>query len=159
MIDTNRVNGHYNSHARPRNRDALRSALHSIAYGIIARLHRADCPDEILVTFVNDHRFAVRIVVGPSGAVASPDTIRLAVEGPRTIPILPSPQRGEGRPATVNQRMLAMLEADPEKSEWTCKRWANAFGCTPGAVHATPAWRRIMTMRAFNRSERLNGRR
>lgn len=58
--------------ADPNPSEALRAWLNSVAYGVLARLHRADAPGETLVTFAAQGRYAVRIVVGPSGAGESP---------------------------------------------------------------------------------------
>lgn len=110
--------------------------LHAVAQnGFAGRLAIVCCDGQ--------HRLTISIEPG-----AATDTIAL-------VEPLPS----QRRPATVNERMLAMLEADPQRISWSARRWAAALECSPSTVTNTGAWRRLLTARALARAEATERRR
>ena len=149
----------------PLSRDAFLARLMSLAHQVLCDAHRANWPAEPHAVYATDGRFRVYITIAPPlGDTWDCPCCRLLGGG--SSPGIPdnSPPIDRGsiqparRPATVNERMLAQLEADPERIGWSARKWASALDCTAGAVHAAPAWRRIMTARALNRAERVNRR-
>jgi hypothetical protein len=87
------------------------------------------------VTFVNDHRFAVRIVVGPSGAVASPDTGPVNVVLPASF----SPMEMDIlRVMTSQPQTTKRLSRLADRAAGSHFRQALADLCRKGLVIRTP---------------------
>lgn len=61
---------------------------------------------------------------------------------------------------TVNERMAAMLQADPSCLAWSARKWAAALACTAAAVKQTATWKTtIRNARAMQQADRATRRR
>lgn len=89
-------------------RDSLQTFLLSEAYRIICRCHWADWPDQALVTFANDARYGVRLIIGPSGAIDPPNNGQVNIVVPPTF-------------APLELDILRVMTSAPQ----TAKRLAN----------------------------------
>jgi hypothetical protein len=70
--------------------------------------------------------------------------------------------RGKGRrrqKSTVNARMLATIQENPEAVGWTCTRWAKELKCAKSAVVDSQAWRDFTMARERVKAERATDRR
>ena len=144
----------------PLSRDAFIAKLISLAHAALCAAHEASWPADPHLALATDGRYRVYLSIAPplTGPWDCP-TCRLlgGADAQRTTFSAQRPT-GERRPATVNERMLAQLEADPERIGWSARKWADALGCSPSTVTLTPAWRRLMTARALNRAQRTESR-
>lgn len=80
----------------------------------------------------------------------------------------PADEKAEGsytepkgkKPATVNQRMAAMLQEDATRVDWPATKWAEKLGVTPAAIKQTQTWKKqIKAARILMRAERADHRR
>jgi hypothetical protein len=56
----------------------------------------------------------------------------------------------------INERMAAMLQADPQRVEWSASRWAEELDCSEGTIKGTRTWKQtIKTGRAYERAGRM----
>lgn len=67
----------------------------------------------------------------------------------------PATKAGKPKVATINSRMLDVLQKEPESMDWTSKRWASKLGCSKGGVCQQPTWKEIiMVTRHSRRADR-----
>jgi len=65
------------------------------------------------------------------------------------------PKQTRAKPATVNERMAAMLQEDPLRFGWPATKWATALEVTAAAVKQTPTWTKtIRAARALQAPDR-----
>lgn len=63
------------------------------------------------------------------------------------------------RKATVNTRMIDIMQQESEAAGWTSTQWASRLKCAKSTVVATMAWKRLENLRLQARAERVNDRR
>lgn len=61
--------------------------------------------------------------------------------------------------ATVNARMLELMQKDPKVKGWTCQEWAKKLGCARSTVHGTETWKMLGQFRLEQKADRANDRR
>jgi hypothetical protein len=80
-------------------------------------------------------------------------------EDPAPDPSVPATKTNCGRAkagrGTVNQRMLDLLQGDPDSCTWTQRQWSERLRCAPSAVAKAPAWRTIRNARALYAADRI----
>lgn len=74
--------------------------------------------------------------------------LRLATETP------PPSRTKADKPATANERMAAMLQADPNLADLTANQWAAKLGCTAANVKQSKTWDTIRNIRLMQKAER-----
>jgi hypothetical protein len=71
------------------------------------------------------------------------------------------PPRGAsstGKRPSVNDRMAAMLQEEPTRTDWTAEQWATKLGCSAAAVKQTFTWKKtIRAARALGQASRALG--
>lgn len=58
------------------------------------------------------------------------------------------------RDATVNARMIEVIQRRPEAANWTAKQWATKLGCALSTVKETRTWKNLVLTRAEKKYER-----
>lgn len=80
-----------------------------------------------------------------SRVLRAPRTAPVPVAVPEPTPTLPPVRRAPRR--DVNGRMLAALQADPHRIEWSANTWAKWLKCADSSVKEAKAWGSIIRMR------------
>jgi hypothetical protein len=60
------------------------------------------------------------------------------------------------KPATVEQRMLTVVERNLEAQFWSAKQFADNLGCSKTAVAETKLWKSLQSLRARAKKERMD---
>jgi hypothetical protein len=116
-------------------RDSLSTYLLSEAYRIICRCHWADWPDESLVTFANDARYGVRIIIGSAGTIDPPKNGQVNIV---TAPTFSAMEMDILRVMTSAPQTTRRLARRADRSAGSHFRQALADLCRKGIVIRTP---------------------
>ena len=73
----------------------------------------------------------------------------------KSAPVRAPRVAASAKPASVNQRMAAMLQSDPSLADLPASEWAQKLGCSAAAVKQSETWKEpIMKLRAIQERER-----
>lgn len=61
--------------------------------------------------------------------------------------------------ASVNARMLEVMQSNPDARGWSARQWAKHLGCSKSAVAATPTWKQLELMRLGHKAQQRKDRR
>lgn len=67
---------------------------------------------------------------------------------------VPTSPHDPDRKLKIHDQMTLRLLQSPEAVAWSVNKWAEALGCTKAAIHSTPAWKTIMSVRSQERFSR-----
>lgn len=68
-----------------------------------------------------------------------------------TTPPPGEPKKVKGR--GINERMLAMIQSDPQSLYWSARKWAEALDCSESTIAGTPTWKK--TCKAAKERQRI----
>lgn len=98
----------------------------------------------------------------PAGCIIDPPTM-LPPGGPPEAATGETADKSECAPkkgrATVNARMLDMIQNNPDCRGWTARNWARCLKCSPSSVAGTPTWGALKMIREQLKAERAKDRR
>ncbi len=64
----------------------------------------------------------------------------------------------QSKKATINARMIDVLQADQDAAGWTAKQWACRLKCSAGAIVGTNTWKSMTLNRETMKAERASAR-
>ena len=82
---------------------------------------------------------------------SQPNSVSAKPTGDATRPAAKAKVKGKH----INERMLAMLQQNPDSVNWSSKRWSEALDCSKSTIAGTLTWKNIiLAMRALEKAER-----
>jgi hypothetical protein len=102
--------------------------------------------------FAKAQQVVERVDSWARGQSISREAAKLA---PDEQPTSQTPAKGKQK-ATINARMIDILQKRPEAKDWTVEQWMQCLGCkSKASVARTKCWEAIMGARAVRKVQRL----